>query len=382
MLPVKSEMPGNAPSRELLNKWQAAADGGSLSAIAIVAYDTDRGLVCDYAGSINHEFQIYFGLTMLQDGIKLGIKDRNPLQEGEDAEKPPANLVYCNLATFPHSFDFLTWLIDAEMTRVREGAPAPLKVYFRGASSAPSNSSKQMLYNVMKPMVSLVGGVEDGIAASGRSSLCATCRPISDAARRGEEVPRLKPSTAAQRRMSPYKGVVTITLREATHWPHRNSNLDEWKKLVDHISGQGERVLIVRDTSAYDVQQDENGKDIEYVPLWPEYEECREASLDVDLRHALTEGAKANLYVGNGPCQMALFGTAPFLTFVKMDENDRFEANRPGWWKDKMGIEVGEQYPWSSPLQRFIWTTDDFEPMRDAWDDLQAAIPTTVSAAA
>jgi hypothetical protein len=158
--------------------------------------------------------------------------------------------------------------------------------------------------------------------------------------------------------------------------------LDEWKKLADHISGQGERVLIVRDTAAYDVQQDENGKDIEYVPLWPEYEECREASLDVDLRHALTEGAKANLYVGNGPCQMALFGTAPFLTFVKMDENDRFEANRPGWWESKMGIKVGENYPWSGPLQRFVWETDSFDVMKEAWDDLRRDLPSCSQQAA
>jgi len=41
-----------------------------------------------------------------------------------------SHVCYKRRHTGPLGFDFIYWLVDAEMTRVREGAPAPLKVAF------------------------------------------------------------------------------------------------------------------------------------------------------------------------------------------------------------------------------------------------------------
>ena len=151
---------------------------------------------------------------------------------------------------------------------------------------------------------------------------------------------------------------VTITLREAAYSSHRNSNIDEWLKFAEYLIAQGERVLFVRDTKCA-------ADPIEG------YETCPAASIDIDVRLALYESAKANLFVSNGPWSLGLFGSRPWLMFNQIDAMDPYPPNTNQWWVNFHGIGVGEQFPWSRPDQRIVWLKDTFVDMCTAWENLE-----------
>ena len=175
-------------------------------------------------------------------------------------------------------------------------------------------------------------------------------RGIVAGAKAGETVPKLK---------STYKGhiepgAVTITLREASHWPHRNSNRIAWLKFALLLRDRGERVIFVRDTE----HAFEPFADFQTDPL---------ASVDLDYRAALYESARANLFVSNGPAGLAMFGDKPWLQFVTLEDEDGYAPNTAKFWTENGGVAPGEQYPWSGSQQRLVWAPDTYENILEAW---------------
>ncbi len=247
----------------------------------------------------------------------------------------------------------------AEMARVREGAPAPLKVGFldgREEDDTPENFSKRraMFKNVLLPLVGMFGAVHEDSAIYGRRYNTYSLRPIVESYLKGEKVPKLKSKLEAQFHGNP---PVTITLREADRWPHRNSNLEAWMKFARYLEGKGERVIFVRDTAKADEPLDG-------------FTTYKPAAIDLNARLALYQSAKANLFVSNGPWTLALFGNVPWLMFVEISLAQPFHANFPNWWRQHHGIAEGQQFPWCTPQQRIMWKTDSYENMVKAWEEL------------
>ena len=87
--------------------------------------------------------------------------------------------------------------------------------------------------------------------------------------------------------------LVTITLREASHWPSRNSNIKEWIKVAYTLKKLGLRVVFIRDTLCAD------------LPLGNLLETSPEASRDLYARAGLYRSAHVNLGVNNGPMWLA-----------------------------------------------------------------------------
>lgn len=260
-----------------------------------------------------------------------------------------------NVASGALGFDFLVWLIDAEMTRRRERARGPLKVGFwlgreiRGGQAEPKR--RIWLDNVFRPALALIGAVEDERAVRGRQVENFTMKTIALAAKRGEAVPRFSSPHAG--RYEP--GMVTITLREATHWPHRNSNLGAWLRLASDLRAAGERVVFIRDTERA------------FEPLG-NFETDPLASVDLVHRMARYETAKANLFIGNGPATLGVFSDKPWLQFVALEDDDSgYLPNTAKFWRDNHGIEPGGQYPWSRPDQRLVWAPDSYEQILTAF---------------
>ncbi len=283
-------------------------------------------------------------------------------------EGVPADYVIYNVPAGSISYDFIIWLMDCEMTRAREGDAPPLKVHFwfgrDGKTGLYSDGQKQMFANVVKPSLELVGAIEHQDAIHGRDYPRRHFREIVQAARDGERVPTLKaPYKAREAIKRMFEGpYVTVTLREADHWPHRNSDIRAWLKFAHDLEHQGQRVIFVRDT----------GKAHESLG---HYDTCPEASLDLHMRVALYEQAKANLFVANGPCILAAFMDRPWLTFTPVEpEDSNYKANTPQFWRMHVGIDVGEQYPWSRPDQRIVWQRDDYETIKSAWESLFPAL--------
>lgn len=362
MIPeMQTQIEGNREVIYTLDKWLNNAKQGNISAVAIVGCSGQGKLGMEYAGVVGKEIDSYFGLERLQQSLMDSINQRQ-LPPAAKEELTADHVVY-NRCLAPHCYDFLCFLVNSEMQRIKEGAPAPLKVCFHGEPPTQNEYTRNMFYNVMRPLLSVVGAVEDYTAIDGRRyNDYAVLKPTVDAFNRGEKVIKLKSTTeavTAVNREYPKSDYVTITLREADHFPHRNSNIPEWIKFARYLQEQGQRVIFVRDTFKADDKLED-------------FETCPTASKDVQYRFAFYEKAKANLFVANGPGTMCLFGNKPCLLFIQMNANDNYSANTPEWWKANQGIGEGQQFPWCAPNQKIIWQYDTFENIKRAWSDLDA----------
>jgi hypothetical protein len=329
------------------------------AALALVEDDqrTASGAVC---GDIKLEARAELATRSLADHIReRGINRIMPPRD----PSAPANYVCYNVPLGSICYDFIMWLIDAEMQRRRENAPVPLRVYFwfgrNGVDGLYLDEQQQMFEKVVRPSLALVGAIEDNDAEQGRYHPHRHMKAITQAARDwGETPPTVKAPQAAHDAMKQFAGAVTITLREAKSWVHRNSNMEAWRRFAYDLQREGERVIFVRDT-ARAAQR-----------LW-NFETCPAASLDLHMRAALYEQAKANLFVSNGPNTLALFGERPWLDFVQMEPPESvYYANTPLFWETHVGVKVGEQLPWSKPNQRIVWQSDTYENIRTAWEAL------------
>lgn len=291
-------------------------------------------------------------------------------------EGVPSDYVVYNVPAGSISYDFIIWLVDCDMARAREGHAPPLKVHFwmgrDGKSGLFTDNQKQMFENVVRPSLALVGAVEHQDAIHGRDYARRHFREIIRAAQDKERMPVLKAPYKAREAMKEWLGdgpaPITITLREAEHWPHRNSNMTAWMDFATYLRNRDERVIFVRDTA----------KAREPMP-WA-FEICPPASTDLHMRVALYERAKANLFVANGPSILAAFMEKPWLCFVPIeDESSPYHANRPSFWRMHVGIDVGEQYPWSKPDQRLIWKRDDYQNIVKAWEEISTLRPETAA---
>jgi hypothetical protein len=375
MIPYVSEgsVEGNAEVIALLERWIARAKLGQINYIALAAAEGPIHVYHDFAGLRGMEFAANWGLDVLKTRI---MNQQATLDPPLQDKSVPADRFIWLATRGPACFDFFAWLVMAEMTRLREKAPGPLRVGFYWGKDGSMErilqtaGRRQMYRNVIIPSLAFVGAVEDATCIEhGRVMERYTFVDIVRACRLGEDVPLFTPSAEAMAAVRDLiyptgpttkfrQPPVTITLREAAYSSHRNSNLDEWLKFAEYLQAQGERVIFVRDTSH--AMDNITG-----------HETCPAASVDIDIRLALYESAKANLFVSNGPWSLALFGTAPWLMFNQIDAMDPYPPNTAQWWTQFHGISPGEQFPWSRPDQRIIWERDTFGNMSKAWEQLE-----------
>lgn len=345
---------GNSEIIELLELYLEAARKNRFGHVAISMVGHPNIACTDFAGDITLEVQERKAIDLLQQKLKYSIDGwtRPALDDRLDA-----SYVCYNIANGPLGFDFLIWLIDAEMTRIREGAPSPLRVgFWMGHDSGRVTDTERRrlwLHNVFRPCLAFIGAVEDPHAVFGRCKNDFVPRGIVAAARNGEPVPRLQADPSKWNEPD----LVTITLRECAYYGFRNSNIPEWTKAAEELQKRQERVIIVRDTAM--AHEPLNG-----------FRTCPEASINLDTRLALYESAKANLFVSNGVLGLALFGSKPWISFAQIDNDSEENCNTAAFWEQSNGVKVGEQYPWSGPDQRLVWQPDTYDNIMASWEQL------------
>ncbi len=347
---------GNPEVIELLELYlKAAKENPRFGHVAISMVGYPNVACTDFGGDITLEVQERKAVALLDQKLRYTIDSWTfPASDS----RLDASYVRYNIANGPLGFDFLIWLIDAEMTRVREGAPAPLKVGFwmghEAGRAMDWDRRRQWLDEVFRPCLTFIGAIETPQAIFGRCKETYVPRDIVAAAKAGEPVPKLKPSY----NWKEMSGAVTITLRECDYYTFRNSNVAEWIKVAEELEERQERVIVVRDTAK--ARDTLNGFKI-----------CPEASLSLGHRLALYESAKANLFVSNGTGGLAIFGSRPWLSFHKKPGKDDEEiCNTPSFWEHSNGVKIGEQYPWSGPDQRLVWQPDTCDNIMASWDQL------------
>ncbi len=366
VLPVFKTDPlgGNKEVVELLEKWLKVAKKGKIN-YATIAATWPTFAAFEFGGSNDMEPHIIPVIEAMHTQVTDAMNGRLVLPDS-DEELGPDYVCY-NASALPVGHDFLMWLMEAEMIRREQKAPYPLKVHFSVGSyktmaqNLNTEYKRAMFHNVLRPSLRLVGAVEDPRAAGGHVRDLPGYIRFVDAHKRGIEIPTFQPSSDAmaivQEELKEIPNPITITLREAEHWRHRNSNIPEWIKFAKDLEAQGEHVVFLRDHA------------LATDPL-PGFLTWPSASKDLHMRFALYEQAKCNFFVGNGPWILATFSTKPWLSFVQVSDGEEFVPLTPEWWKVHGGIMPGEQFPWSKPDQRIVWEPDTYEIISKAWKDI------------
>jgi hypothetical protein len=213
-----------------------------------------------------------------------------------------------------------------------------------------------MLNNVARPLLGLFGFIEVGKVSSKARQFQYLSRESLDLYREQKVMAEYRPNDESlewseQFSDNPY----VITLREADHWPSRNSRVEEWIKFAKTLD---RRVIFVRDTAKA------------HEPI-EGFETCPEASIDVHKRLALYARAKMNFAVCTGPMMLAAFTqTIPYIYLLT-------SAPYPGysreWQSQAMGL-IDQQYPWHDPkTQRVVYADDDFESLCKIWGEMKDA---------
>lgn len=274
----------------------------------------------------------------LVDSCSISVAGEGFLQETFKDMILPKDMACYDFSKAPSSWDFTTWLIIA-----KANCEGQLKVSFKKENGfrndgLPDPGKQKMFDNVIRPALKLVDAIE--VEGSGRE-FPYTMRLLTEY----DDIPKLIPPKDyledVDRRLKGDKPVV-ISLREASHWEHRNSNLEAWLQFARSID---ERVIFVRDT--------EKAGD----PLG--FEISERASCDVLYRAALYARAKIVMGISNGPMQLAIFSKTPYLIFGQLVEN--YNCGTPDWWEKAIGVKVGNQFKWATPKQRLTWCTDSYE---------------------
>jgi hypothetical protein len=359
---------GNEDCVAMLENCLAHARTGKVNFAAVIMCQPPNHKAAVFAGIAEMELVAREAIENLTSDIDKAVHDRTvpPADPALGADH-----VTYNIASGPLAYDFISWLIDQEMIRVREGAPPPLKVAFWKShdGSEPlalqNVAGRRMFANVIRPAIELIGAVEEPYCG-GRYRREHLIADIIKASRRGEQVPRLKINLIP--RLDP--GYVTITLREARHWPTRNSHVHEWLKFAAYLKKRGERVIFVRDTAM--ANEPITGETT--FPI---------ASVDLRARMGLYQQAKCNCFVGNGPSSLAMFSDQPFIIFNEVYADDHPYYPATGHFLRAMldlDPDEDQQFPWCRADQRVVWEPDTYDNMVAAWERWMRLQPTMEAA--
>jgi len=294
---------------------------------------------------------LYFELERLQKEQMLG--ERNYGLDSSHVEYPLSGAA-------PLNWDFLVWLVDAEMTRRRLGGHPPLKVWFAKRDMLPKDRAGVVDW-VIEPLVELLGGIITPQAEGGRHKRIFVPSDIIARARAGEQVPRFRGTPKGRSVVaSVLHGAkpVVITLRETNYLEFRNSNIEAWIQFGRYLqNAEGREVVFVRDTAkAFEPLED--------FTIFPK------AALDIQVRMALYEAAECNMFVSNGPGGLCIFSELPYIYLTNIKpEFMMYEPNSTEWWEREHGLAEGDQWPWAAANQRTVWATDDYDSICRAWNE-------------
>lgn len=351
---LTSKAHGNSQVQELLSRYLAYAQQGTIGYAALVVGTPQKEMAAVRAGDVKLEPHILNGMDILHKEIETSVSNWRSPDHDPSLDK---SYVMFNSVLGPHGFDFINWLVDAEMTRIQAGAPGPLKVGFWTGTPEYDMPADELGYkwhkNVFVPLVELFGFELSDVAIRGHHKPFYCLYDVVEMSEAGIPVPKLIKQTEGYK--YPY---ITITLREMARWDYRNSNIPTWVKAAKYMKDKGENVIFVRDTAKAD----------DKLGFW---QTDPLSSKDLKARVALYENAKLNLFTGNGPCALAYYGSRPYRIFNPIAETNVADENSvtKRGWETMNKLPVGEQFPWANPDQRLVWEEPTLENIIKAYDE-------------
>jgi hypothetical protein len=306
-------------------------------------------------------------------------------------ERPSTLLAFYDFAASPVTFDFVTFLLLAEVERRRRGAAALRVIFVPGIEDgfrrlterdrAYNRARKEWrVRNIQIPACRLVPECLDPVVCdtrmeglryereaggaifpNGYSVLSPKydyrLKRLLEVAAAGNDVRVLEPTPQAMlhvgewlERTSKGRGAVSITLRQSDYQPWRNSDAASWAKFARWLEEHDYLPVIVPDTEAHlSGTSLALGAGLEYPA----------AAVNVELRLALYRECLLNLMVGTGPAAICWGGAGiRYIEFILLQEGAT--ASNAEWFTAE-GLPPGTQPGFAGELQRFAWSGQDFE---------------------
>ncbi len=289
----------------------------------MIATVDSRQFTCSVTMAAQASLFLEFTKHLLKDGVELHVHGDGLLPTLWQLEMKKKGLRVLNavydLGVSPPTYDFISFMVEAERHRVKNNfdvidlsfQPGPMHG-FRADELPPDVTTRRgMLQRVCLGIARLLPSVRNIEVLQERRTVTGHIFPAEwkeDAPMSHygtmylrDAEPMLQASEYARKwakRDYPY---ATITIRQANHWPQRNSNLLAWFEAAVWLKAQGIEPIFIPDA--------------ENELLTQGFQQSREAAYDVDLRAALYEGAEINLGVANGPMFLLPFLKAKYLIF-------------------------------------------------------------------
>lgn len=156
--------------------------------------------------------------------------------------------------------------------------------------------------------------------------------------------------------------LVVITLRGYGYTPERNSNVQAWAEFARRLDARFSPIIVPDTAQVFAGIPDEFAG----LPVFSE------AAVVVGLRMALYERAYLNLGVNNGPMGLCwLNARTRYLTFKMLsDAAQQTSAD----YMEFLGFELGKSLPFATPWQRWIWEDDTLEAIERAFAEMVARL--------
>ncbi len=153
--------------------------------------------------------------------------------------------------------------------------------------------------------------------------------------------------------------IVTITLRGYGYVTGRNSNIAAWAAFARQLDKARFSVVIVPDT-----EQCFTGipAELDGLPIF------FEAAIAPGLRMALYQRAYLNLGVNNGPMGLCwLNEQTRYITFKILND---MAPHTSADYMEFLGFEIGRSLPFATEWQRWVWAEDELPVIQHAFEEM------------
>jgi len=266
---------------------------------------------------------------------------------------------YYDLFCCPTSYDIVSFLMLIERHRHKMGAdsciiriiPGP-DHGFRASVTWPMTveDKRMMLNQVVVPMIRMLPSCEHwqvcerrpdmpSVGSIGWMTYSMSFKEFGDTYAMGIRPLRCKEQSW---KLNASRPLVTMTLREAEHWPERNSRTAEWMEAALRLRAEGVNVVLVRDAAKKHVASS--------LPEVPD------ASTDLNVRAVLYAQADLNMFVNNGPAWFCMALDAPTVVLKPITETSCSAHTYKAM--AHFGIHKDKQMAGAPPHQRLVWQDD------------------------
>jgi hypothetical protein len=305
---------------------------------------------------------------------------------------------FYDLQVSPITFDFLWFLVGADLERRRRGLDAVHVVIVPGRAGGlrreredyedvvDAEARAQRIGNILLPACPLLPtctGVTHAASRTHAGFIRATLAshlypagyepalPVFAGSRQclqsaGSDMPHIPSLRATNENLrnidrwaashSGGRRIVTITLRDYAYMPARNSSVQAWIAFARGLDPVRYVPVFVPD-----LEQTLNGQAQElqgFVVLG-------EAAWNLGLRMALYERAYISMGVNTGPMGLCWLNARTHYATLKMGPADVPQTS-PAFYRE-LGFEPGRSLPFANPTQELVWEDDTVETIQRAF---------------